>query len=146
MFELLWLWIKEILWWNIWGNQIQFWSIDQNIGYLSIYCSYWSTLNSILRTPLYMKYLILKYQYHSQNAIKSFIIPDEYNKDNAYWADLFTRVKSCNKKIGMDMIYLPIFKLWGYLYISKVPIVNYYLVISISNWWKIRHYSSKFLS
>ena len=43
------------------------------------------------------------------NAIKDFTIPGQYNKDNAYWADLFTRVKSCNKKIGMDMIYLPIF-------------------------------------
>ena len=86
-----------------------------------------------------MRYLVLKYQYHSQNAIKNFTIPGQYNKDNAYWADLFTRVKSCNKKIGMDMIYLSIFKFWGY-------IVYYYLVISISNWWKIRHYSSKSLS
>ena len=86
-----------------------------------------------------MRYLVLKYQYHSQNAIKNFTISGQYNTDNAYWADLFTRVKSCNKKIGMDMIYLPIFKFWGY-------IVYYYLVISISNWWKIRHFSSKSLS
>ena len=50
------------------------------------------------------------------NAIKNFIIPGQYNKDNAYWADLFTRVKSWIKKIEMDMIYLPIFKLWGYIY------------------------------
>ena len=27
-----------------------------------------------------MRYLVLKYQYHSQNAIKNFIIPDQYNK------------------------------------------------------------------
>ena len=134
------------MWWNIWGNQILSWSRDRNTGYLSIYCSCWSTLNSILRTPLYIRYLIMKNQYHFQNAIKDFIILGQYNNDNAYWADLITRVKSCNKKIGMDMIYLPIFKLWGYLYISKVPIVNYYLVISISYWWKIRHFSSKFLS
>ena len=51
-----------------------------------------------------MRYLVLKYQYHSQNAIKGFIIPGQYNKDNAYRADLFTLVKSCNKEIGMDMI------------------------------------------
>ena len=40
---------------------------------------------------------------------EGFIIPDQYNKENAYWADLFTRVKSRVKKIGMDMIYLLIF-------------------------------------
>ena len=66
---------------------------------------FWITLNSILRTSLYMRYLVLKYQYHSQNAITRFTIPGQYNKDNAYWADLFTRVKSCNKEIGMDMIW-----------------------------------------
>ena len=33
---------------------------------------------------------------------------------------------------------------WGVYF--RVPIVYYYLVISISNWWKIRHYSSKSLS
>ena len=76
-----------------------------------------------MKTPLYMRYLVLKYQYHYQNAIKNFTIPDQYNKDNAYWADLFTRVKSWIKEIRMNMIYLPIFKLWGYLYIFKVPIV-----------------------
>ena len=93
-----------------------------------------------------MRYLVMKYQYHSQNAIKSFIIPGQYNKDNAYLSRLiYTRVKSWIKKIGMDMIYLPIFNLWGYIF-SKVPIVYYYLVISISNWWKIRHLSSKSLS
>ena len=107
------------MWWNIWDNQILSWSRDRNIGYLSIYCSCWSILNSILRTPLCMRYLVLKYQYHYQNAIKNFTIHGQYNKDNAYWADLFTRVKSCNKKIGMDMIYLPIFKLWGYLYFQN---------------------------
>ena len=111
------------MWWNIWDNQILSWSRDRNIGYLSIYCSCWNTLKSILRTPLYMRYLVMKYQYHSQNAIKDFIIPGEYNKDNAYWADLFTRVKSCNKKIGMDMIYLPIFNFWV-----------------IYSWWYIRAY------
>ena len=58
----------------------------------------------------------MKYQYHSQNEIKGFIIPGQYNKENAYWADLFTRVKSCNKKIGMDMIYLPIFNFWDYIF------------------------------
>ena len=134
------------MWWNIWGNQILSWSRDRNIGYLSIYCYCWSTLNSILRTPLYIRYLVLKYQYHSQNAIKYFTIPGQYNKDNAYWADLFTRIKSCNNKIGMDMIYLPIFKFWDYIYIFKVQIVYYYLVLSISNWWNIKHYSSKSLS
>ena len=35
---------------------------------------------------------------------------------------------------------------FGVTYIFKVPIVYYYLVISISNWWKIRHFSSKPLS
>ena len=29
-----------------------------------------------------MRYFILKYQYYSQNAIKDFIIPDQYNKMN----------------------------------------------------------------
>ena len=90
------------------GNQILSWSRDRHIRYLSIY-SCWSTLNSILRAPLYMRYLILKYQYYSQNTIKGFIIPDQYNKENAYWADLFTYVKSWIKKIEMDMIYLPKF-------------------------------------
>ena len=107
------------MWWNIWGNQILSWSRDRNIGYVSIYCSCWSTLNSILRTPLYMRYLVLKYQYHYQNAIKNFFIPGQYNKDNAYWADLFTRVKSWIKEIVMDMIYLSIFKLWSYLYFQS---------------------------
>ena len=88
-----------------------------------------------------MRYLILKYQYYFRNVIKDFIIPDKYNKDNAYWANLFTCVKSWIKKIGMDMIYLPIFN-----FCFKVPIVYYYLVISISNWWKIRHFLSKSLS
>ena len=32
------------------------------------------------------------------------------------------------------------------LYIFKVPIVYYYLVILISNWWKIIHFSSKSLN
>ena len=95
------------------------WSRDRNIWYLSIYGSCWSTLNSILKTPLYMRYLVLKYQYHYQNAIKDFIIPGQYNKDNAYWADLFTRVKSWIKKIGMNMIYRLIFKLWDYLYFQS---------------------------
>ena len=45
--ELLWLWIKETLWWNIWGNQILSWSRVRNIRYLSIYCSCWNNLNSI---------------------------------------------------------------------------------------------------
>ena len=79
----------------------------------------WSTLNSILRTPLYMRYLVLKYQYHFQNKIKDFTILGQYNIDNAYWADLFTRVKSWIKKIEMGMIYLPIFKLWGYIYFQS---------------------------
>ena len=38
------------MWWNIWVNQILSWSRDRNIEYLSIYCSCWNTLNSILRT------------------------------------------------------------------------------------------------
>ena len=63
-----------------------------------------------------MRYLVLKYKYHSQNAIKDFTIPDQYNKDNAYWVDLFTCVKSWIKKIGIDMKYLLIFKFWGCLY------------------------------
>ena len=100
------------------SNQILSWSKDRNIGYLSIYCSCWSTLNSILRIPLYIRYLVLKHQYHYQNTIKSFTIPGQYNKDNAYWADLFTRVKSWIKKIGMDMIYLPIFNFWDYIFMS----------------------------
>ena len=58
----------------------------------------------------------MKYQYHSQNAIKDFTIPDQYNKENAYWADLFIRVKLQINKIGMDMIYLPIFKIRGYIF------------------------------
>ena len=73
MSKLLWLWIKETLWWNIWGNQILFWYKDWNIGYLSIYCSCWNTLNSILRTSLYMKYLVLKYQYHAQMQLKTLL-------------------------------------------------------------------------
>ena len=52
-----------------------------------------------------MIYLVLKYQYHSQNAIKDFIILGQYNKENAYWADLFTHVKPCNKEIGILNIY-----------------------------------------
>ena len=43
------------------------------------------------------------------------------------------------------MIYLPIFNFLGYIFF-KIPIVYYYLIISISNWWKIRHFSSKSLS
>ena len=35
---------------------------------------------------------------------------------------------------------------FGVIYFFKVPIVYYYLVISIPNWWKIRHFSSKSLS
>ena len=61
----------------------------------------------------------MKYQYHYQNAIKNFTIPDQYNKDNAYWTDLFTLVKSWIRKIWMDMIYLSIFKLWGYIYFQN---------------------------
>ena len=63
-----------------------------------------------------MRYLVLKYQYRSQNVIKDFTMPNKYNKDNVYWADLFTRVKSRIKKIGMDMTYLPIFNFWGYIF------------------------------
>ena len=90
----------------------------------------------------------MKYQYHSQNEIKDFTIPGQYNKENAYWAYLFTCVKSCNKEIGMDMIWYDISSNIQFLglYIFKVLIVYYYLVILISNWWKIRHFSSKFLS
>ena len=127
------------------GNQLLSWFRDRNIRDLSIYCSYWNTLNLKLRTSLYMRYLILKYQYHSENAIKDFTIHGQYNKNNAYWTDLFTHGKSWIKKIGMDMRYLLIFNFLG-LYIFKVPIVYYYLVISILNWWKIRHLSSKSLS
>ena len=65
--------IKETLWWNIWGNQILSWSRDRYIGYLSINCSCWSTLNSILRIPI--KNIIHEIfghevPYHFQNAIK----------------------------------------------------------------------------
>ena len=60
-----------------------------------------------------MRYLVLKYQYHPQNAIKDFIIPDQYNKDNAYWADLFTRVKSWIKEIGMDIWYIFQYSIFG---------------------------------
>ena len=68
----------------------------------------------------YMRYLIMKYQYHSQNAIKDFTILDQYNKENAYWADLFTRVKSCNKKIGMNMIwYIFQYSISGVIYFSS---------------------------
>ena len=58
----------------------------------------------------------MKYQYHSQNTMKDFIIPDQYNKDNAYWAYLYTCVKWWIKKIGMDMIYLPTFNFWDYIF------------------------------
>ena len=109
--------------WNIWCNQILSWSRDRNIGYVSIYCSYWSTLNSILRTPLYMRYLVQKYKYHYQNAIKNFTMLGQYNKDNAYWANLFTCVKSCNKKIEMDIIYLPIFNFWGCLFQNIISLL-----------------------
>ena len=54
-----------------------------------------------------------------KNKIKDFTILGQYNIDNAYWADLFTRVKSWIKEIGMDMTYLPIFKLWGYIYFQS---------------------------
>ena len=46
------------------------WSRDRNIGCLFIYYSCWSTLNSILKISLYMRYLVLKYQYHSQMQLK----------------------------------------------------------------------------
>ena len=44
---------------------------------------------------------------------------DHYNKNNAYLADLFMSVKSWIKKIGMNMIYFLIFKLWGYIYFQS---------------------------
>ena len=100
-----------------------------------------------MRTLLNMRYLVLKYQYYSHNAIKEFIIPDQYNKENAYWTDLFTRVLSHELR-KLELIWYDIssnIQIFG-LYICKVPIVYYYLVISISNWWKIIHLSSKSLS
>ena len=45
----------------------------------------------------------MKYHISLKNEIKDFIIYGQYNKDNAYWANLFTRVKSWIKKIGMDI-------------------------------------------
>ena len=97
-----------------------------------------------MRTLLYMRYLVLKYQYHSQNAIKDFIIPDQYNKDNAYWADLFTHVKSWIKKIGMDMIYLPIFNFYGYIFQSTNSLLLFdYIDLKLM---KDQHFSSKSLS
>ena len=111
--------IKETLWWNIWGNQILSWSRDRNTGYLSINCSSWITLNLILKTSIRnIIHEIFGHEvpYHFQNAIKGIIINDQYNKDNAYWANLFTCVKSWIKKIGMDMMYLSIFNFWGYIF------------------------------
>ena len=89
--------IKEALGWNILSNQILSWFKDQNIGYLFINYFYWNTLNSTLRAPIRnILHEIFGHRvaYHSQNAIENFVIPDQYNKDNVYLADLFTRVKS----------------------------------------------------
>ena len=103
------------------GNQILFWSRYRNIGYLSINCFCWSTLNSILRTPIrniINEIFGPEVSYHAQNAIKCFILRGQYIKDNVYWADLFTRVKLRIKEIRMDMIYLPMFNFWGYIFQS----------------------------
>ena len=69
---------------------------------LSIYCSCWNNFENLIIHKIFGPETPISFS----NAIKNFIIPGQYNKDNAYWADLFTRIKSCNKKIGMDMIYL----------------------------------------
>ena len=82
---------------------------------LSIYCSCWSNFEN----PIIHKIFGPEAPISFSNAIKDFIIPSQYNKDNAYWANLFTRVKSWIKEIRMDMIYLPIFKLWGYIYFQN---------------------------
>ena len=104
------------MWWNIWVTK---YCLDPEIEILDIYP--FIALIGALETQYWEPYYIWDIwswntNIISQNAIKGFIIPGQYNKENVYWADLFTHVKSCNKEIGMNIIYFPIFKFWGYIF------------------------------
>ena len=103
---------------------------------LSIYYYCWSNLNSILRIPLYIRYLVLKHQYHSQMQLKTLLYLVSIIKI-MYIEQTYLCVLSHELRKLEWIWYIFQYSNFGITYIFKVPIVYYYLVISISNWWKI---------
>ena len=93
------------------------------LNILSIYCSCWSNLNSILRTPLYIRYLILKHQYHFQMQLKTLLYLASIIKI-MYIEQTYLRALSHELRKLEWIWYIFKYYIFGIVYL-KVPIVYY---------------------